>query len=352
MVERARQFGRVHFTAQEAQVRALGYVIANHDLGEQLWQVVQQQDAVTVFDGCELVQASPRADGWQVRLAATGQKADESAGQVSEYCISGRLLVVADGAGSATLKALGIASAVSPYGQSALVLGLTGVQWDQRTALERFLPAGESVAVLPRAEGKVGVVMAAAPEQIAELAQLSDEVLLPKVAERLGWPVAHLGRCLQRGSYPLAATLAQEVVRANLLVVGNAAQALHPIAGQGFNLAVRDLANFLQVLSASQLQRKRQGGDDRDLIPLTYLSAYARAREGDRQRIRQFCHQLLSVFSWQSRPLAVCRQLGMALFDTLPNSKAWLAHSTLAPRVPPQAAWLAERHVANELALF
>lgn len=358
-VERARQFGRLRFTAAEAQVPALGYVIANYDLGAHLWSQVQQQPSVQVLDACQLVSASPQANGWSLSLAPVLSGGDKNAGvnlsqhgDPVETCLRAKLLVVADGAGSSTLKSLGVASQVEPYGQSALVLGLTETDWDQAVALERFLPGGDSVAVLPRGQDRVGVVLATAPAQAAAYLELPDAELLAAVAERLGVRAGKLGKCLQRACYPLSASTAQEIVRSNLLVVGNAAQTLHPIAGQGFNLAVRDLATFLQMMSSCFSGRQRllvgePSGEPvgsvaatGDLMPLHALQAYAAKRQGDRQRIKQFCHHLLRVFAWENEPLSVCRQLGLVLFDTLPAGKAWLAHSTLAPRVGPQPVWM------------
>lgn len=339
-VERAQQFGRLRFTAAEAHVPALGYVIANHDLGRHLWQRVQSQETICVWGGFELAQAVPNADGWTLTLAEVASKTSSASSEGGgQKTLSAKQLIVADGANSGTLKALGIATQAESYGQSALVLGLDEAQWDQKIALERFLSEGKSIAVLPRGGRRVGVVLAATPEQVSHYHDLSDAQLLARLAELLGREVGDLGQCVQRGCYPLVASTAQEIMRANLLVVGNAAQTLHPIAGQGFNLAVRDLATFLQIFSTCISRRQRGLEDGAALVPLAFLERYAAERAGDRARIKQFCHQLLRVFAWEEEPMAVCRQLGMALFDTFPAGKRWLAHSTLAPRVGPQPAW-------------
>lgn len=340
-VERANQFGRLRFTAAEAQVPALGYVIANQDLGKHLWHQVRSQSSVCIKDGFQLIKAEPQADGWLLSLADTlpeQERFSHDLKQVSKK-LSAKLMVVADGANSATLTALGVATQADPYGQSALVLGLADTDWAQNIALERFLPAGNSVAVLPRGDRRLGVVVAGAPEDISHYHQLPEAQLLEAVAQMLGRQSSGLGHCVQRGCYPLVANTAQEVVRANLLVVGNAAQTLHPIAGQGFNLAVRDLATFLQILSMSMSQRQRGLLEGKALLPFAFLERYASERAGDRARIKQFCHQLLRAFASDDQRFAFCRQLGMTLFDTFPAGKAWLAHSTLAPRVGPQPAW-------------
>jgi len=343
-VERARQMGRVHFTAEEADVPALGYVIGNSDLGAQLWQQLALQQHVRVFDGCVLQQAVRTTQGWFFDVVPCAQSG--MAGSSPGQHVSARLLIVADGADSQTLKNLGVASDKVPYGQHAMVVGLSGIDWDPGLALERFLPGGESVAVLPRGESTVGVVMAAAPAMVADWSNLPNTKLIDVIAQRVGRASRELGFCVERGCYPLVAGMAEELVRSNLLVVGNAAQTLHPIAGQGFNLAVRDLATFLGVLSTCESRRRRGMLMGSDLVPMLSLQAYAQSRAGDRRRIRAFCHQLLSVFAWESPVLLACRQVGMALFDTLPASKAWLAHSTLAPRVGPHPAWSAAERIS------
>ncbi|MEJ2756267.1 MAG: FAD-dependent monooxygenase [Gammaproteobacteria bacterium] len=303
MVRSGRQFGAVDFSASEAHVPALGYVMGARDLGDRLWAAVAAQPSLTVWSGAQLSTTQPIRRGWRVTVQHAG----------STEVLDTRLLVVAEGACSTCLTQLGIHTTVHRYQQSALV-----------------------VAVLPRGAGRAGVVLATTPEQAAQWLNAPAACFMKELSLLLGETVSRLGLCTARAIYPLCMTYAHETIRAGLVVVGNAAQTVHPIAGQGFNLAVRDVAalcaHMNQVLASGGACAEANNGA---LLALDRLQSYETQRKTDRLRIRQFCHTLLKLFSQSRADVAIGRQLGMLLFDVVPSVKTALAHSVLAPRTGP-----------------
>ncbi|MEJ2681523.1 MAG: FAD-dependent monooxygenase [Gammaproteobacteria bacterium] len=326
MVRSGRQFGAVDFSASEAHVPALGYVMGARDLGDRLWAAVAAQPSLTVWSGAQISTTQPIRRGWRVTVQHAG----------STEVLDTRLLVVAEGACSTCLTQLGIHTTVHRYQKSALVCGLEAVSLAPRVATEQFVGQLGSVAVLPRGAGRAGVVLATTPEQAAQWLNAPAACFMKELSLLLGETVSRLGLCTARAIYPLCMTYAQETIRAGLVVVGNAAQTVHPIAGQGFNLAVRDVAalcaHMNQVLASGGACAEANNGA---LLALDRLQSYETQRKTDRLRIRQFCHTLLKLFSQSRADVAIGRQLGMLLFDVVPSVKTALAHSVLAPRTGP-----------------
>jgi 2-octaprenyl-6-methoxyphenol hydroxylase len=221
----------------------------------------------------------------------------------------------------------GLGASVSDYGQVAVVAALRTDLANDGVAYERFTAAGP-MALLPLRPASSGtggncwrtLVWAARPDDAGRLLQLPAEPFLQEWQRAFGW---RAGRALQlghRGRYPLALTQSRGTVAPRIVLLGNAAQSLHPVAGQGFNLALRDAAELAEALAA-------QSGADPGAPGL--LAQYAARRDQDRSGVVGFTDTLVRVFG-STHPLVVAaRDAGLLLFDLLPPAKHALARVSL-----------------------
>lgn len=243
-----------------------------------------------------------------------------------------RLLVIADGADSPLRAGFGIGVAARDYGNCALIATLTLAEPQRGIAYERFTRDGPMALLplpLPDRDGqpRASLVWVLPPERAAALAVADASERLAELQTAFGH---RAGAILGMGApqrIPLRRGLAREQVRSRLVLVGNAAHSLHPVAGQGFNLTVRDLAALAQHLRAGA----RAG---RDLGDLGVLAGYARAREPDQWRTLQFSEQLPALFASRAPLVAVGRNLGLTALGLCPPLRRALADFGAGLAVP------------------
>jgi len=313
------RFGTARVDAAEQGLKALGYVLPNRVIGAGLWQ------GLAGCLGVELI-APARALGSEcagdLRILTIERDG-------TEQRIAARLVVAADGARSLVREQAGIDSDHWAYGQTAIIATVTTQRFHDHVAYERFTPEGP-IAVLPLAEGRCGIVWTRRPDEAARLLALGDEDFRAEFQRAFGF---RLGRILEVGarhSYELALTRAANHVAERLAVVGNAAQSMHPIAGQGFNLGLRDAACLAEVIADARTAGQHDPGD------AGTLAAYAKWREEDQGRIVAFTDGLVRLFG---SPLGLVRGLrsaGLLAFDAFPPAKAAMARLSVgaAGRVP------------------
>ena len=249
-----------------------------------------------------------------------------------------RLVVAADGAASLVRRLLGIAATVDDYAQQAVVASLATDQADDGTAWERFTRAGP-MALLPLAvPGETGwrtLVWAAAPADAGRLMQLPPAQFMREWQDAFGWRAGRARRLGTRNVYPLALTRSDATVARRVALLGNASQALHPVAGQGFNLGLRDAAEFAELLA----------GWDGDPGSAELLARFEAARRADRDGVVRFTDTLVRTFSDGRPGVAALRDAGLLLFDLLPPAKQALSRVSLGfgRRAPRLARGLALR---------
>ena len=304
-------FGTATLTAAEQGLAALGYTIENRLLGTALRERVAQEPGVRLLHA-RVVAAEPGADA--VRLRTDGGEALEA-----------RLLVAADGAQSAVRGALGIEASVSDYGQQAIIAHVDTTRFHDHTAYERFTQDGP-LAVLPISEGRSAVVWTLEPGAARAALALGDAAFLAGLQEAFGLRLGRFTRVGRRQAYPLALTRAARITAPRAAIIGNAAQSLHPVAGQGFNLALRDVAMLAELIADS-------GGDPGDPA---LLARYASWRAPDRAAVIRFTDALVRGFGLPLGPLRRARGQGLALFDLMRPAKHEFARRTmgLAGRQP------------------
>jgi len=317
-------FGFARIDAAEQGVAALGYLVPNRSLGAALWSRLENPD-LSIFCPAEVsrIHAGERSIELNVR-AAPGV----------ETCIEARLVVAADGIASAVRSAFGVAAEVRDYEQTAVISTVLPAKFHDHVAYERFTAAGP-LALLPLANGACALVLTLSRSLAESAMAWSDEQFLAEVQRRFGFRLGRLLKVGRRFAYPLALSRALKTSAGRCIIVGNAAQGLHPVAGMGFNLGLRDVASLAELLSERTA----------DLDPDSLSAEYDAWRAADRRAVIAFTDALVRVFSSRWRTVERLRNLGLLAFDLLPPAKAAL--STLstggAGRIPRLARGVALR---------
>jgi 2-octaprenyl-6-methoxyphenol hydroxylase len=325
-VSESGRFGFARLHAAEQGIDAFGYVLANRTLGEALWGALQGERALTLRVPARVTAIEIAADA--VHLCV------ESEGRAPET-VRTRLIVAADGAHSQVRVAAGIEASIEDYDQVAVVTRVTPDQPHADCAFERFTRSGP-LAVLPLHDGTLAVIWACTPERARGLLDLDDAAYLAQLQAAFGWRAGRFVHAGQRGSYPLKLTRAAAPVAQRTVLIGNAAQALHPVAGQGFNLGLRDAAMLAELIAAAPAD----AGD------AALLARFAQWRSGDRAGVTRFTDGLVKLFGDTRPGVGVLRSLGLVLFDLAPPAKAALARVSagFAGPVPRLARGLPVRH--------
>jgi 2-octaprenyl-6-methoxyphenol hydroxylase len=316
------RFGTARIDAAGQGLESLGCVIPNRAIGAGLQQGLAACPSVETIAPARVL-GSEIADGWR-RLRY------ESGG--AERQLAARLVVAADGARSLVREQAGIGAEHWEYGQVAITATLVTQRFHDHVAYERFTAEGP-IAVLPLADGRCGLVWTRHPPEASRLLEATDEAFLAELQQAFGFRLGRLLSVGRRQSYELGLWRAERHVGERLAVVGNAAQALHPIAGQGFNLGLRDAASLAEVLADARAEGVSDAG------AAAPLAAYAAWRDQDQRRIVAFTDGLVRLFATPFGPLRALRTAGLLAFDALPPAKGALARLSVGAsgRIPKLA---------------
>jgi 2-octaprenyl-6-methoxyphenol hydroxylase len=314
--ERGR-LGTTVIDADEEGGEALGYVLENRLLGSALWRALHDRPNVTLHSPATVTTVDDS-------VAALGVQVERGGASTT---LRTRLLVVADGARSPLRESLGITARTRPYEQTAIV-GNVAVEGpdcglgQDAIAYERFTPDGP-LALLPAGGGKYVFVLTR-PAAVAEaVAALPDAAFLALLQREFGFRLGRFQRVGVRSSYPLELVEADAVTAHRVAVIGNAAHGLHPVAGQGYNLGLRDAAALAEVLA----EEARQTHSVPDSGGTSLLARYAAWRRPDQRNVVAFTDGLIRLFDRAG--LGPLRGLGLLLFDTAPGAKRLLARETM-----------------------
>lgn len=318
------RFGVTRLDRDEEGVEALGYVVESREAGRVLLERLRTLDGVEWI--CPAVPESLAVEDGSARV-----RVKAGAGVRT---LRARLLVAADGAQSAVRSALDIPTRRWEYGQSAVLANVTPELAHGNVAYERFTEQGP-LALLPLGPDRCALVWTRRDEEVSKVLGLDDRGFLAALQACFGDRLGRFVRVGARSAQPLALTLALEPVRPRVALIGNAAHTLHPVAGQGFNLGLRDAA-VLGELVAGACAR----GDDPGAPAV--LEAYARWRRRDQRRTALFTDVLARVFALPLPPVAAARNAGLLALDLCPPARHWLARRTMgiAGRLPRLARGL------------
>jgi len=316
-------FGATRLDAKQEKVPALGYVIENKWLGDVLHQHIKQhrnQQCVELICPASIESIERVAGKMQLQVKH----------QDSQFELSASLVVMADGGRSSLREQLGIDYTEKHYQQHALVANVAIDRSHNNVAYERFTDTGP-IAVLPLAKQakthRCGLIWTIPDDDIERVNALSDEQFLTELQQRFGFRAGRFMSVGHRFNYPLTLQTAPEQVRAGLVVVGNAAHTLHPIAGQGFNLALRGVLSLAKcVLQAAK--------KDQPIGDFSMLSAYQHERSADQQATIGFSDKSMKLFSTSQPLLALGRDIGLQCLDICPPAKTVFARSAMGLASP------------------
>lgn len=299
-------FGKTRLSAEKEQVAALGYVITARDLETHAAQLVAVSNTVQICPA-RVVELNSTDDSIQVCV----QQGDET------VTLTAQLLVGADGGQSSIRKLLNIAQQITEYQQTALVTTVSSTLAHQNTAFERFTNSGP-LAVLPMANKQSSVVWTRTTDDAKKLMQTSDAEFLAELQNCFGYKLGKLSLCAPRRSFPLVLIRAEKMIAERAVIIGNAVHQLHPVAGQGFNLGLRDVVQLAEMLI-------KQHHTDKDLGAEDFLTGYAATRQKDHDRVIGFTNNVVRIFSNDWLPLVAARNLGLTVLDHIPKAKSLLS---------------------------
>ena len=323
--ERGR-FGAARIDAREEGVAALGFTVENRVLGRALWEPLANRPRFDCLAPAALDDCTIGADRVTARVDVAGRPRE----------VRARLLVAADGARSRLRERIGVSARVDDYAQQAVIVNCTTELPHRGRAFERFTRDGP-LAVLPLTRDRVAIVWTLPSVSAGRVLSLSDDAFRAELQDAFGHRLGRFGRIGRREAHPLIRVRADAVVAERTVLIGNAAVALHPVAGQGFNLALRDAAALAEVIAEALAESAAV-----DFGSPALLGRYRAWRAGDQRKLAGFTHALVRGFGAEWPGLSRVRGTGLMLFDLLPGAKSLLARHTmgLAGRVPRLARGL------------
>ncbi len=310
-VSRAGDFGSVELDAADYGRDCFGMVVVARDFGEALEARLSSLTRVTRLRPARVTGLEEVGGGTRgVRIAdASGERV-----------LRARLVVAADGTRSGVREALGIAADVHDYGQALFVARVRARRAPDGTAWERLRDDGPT-ALLPRGDGHYGLVHAVADADADAVAALDDAGFLARVQDAFGWRAGRFLAVGERSRYPAVRVVARATVAARAVLVGNAAQTLHPVGAQGFNLGLRDALTLAELVA----QAEDPGSD-------AVLDAYAARRREDRGRTLDFSDGLARLTANPAPWLRPLRSLGLLALDQVPALQARFAGGAMGYR--------------------
>ncbi|WP_455207164.1 2-octaprenyl-6-methoxyphenyl hydroxylase [Kaarinaea lacus] len=310
--------GATRIDHQEENVDALGYVITARDLGQVLYGALSQYSNLHILKPAQLTDLS-FTDTHAEATITVGT--DANSNYISSKLCSTRLIVAADGGNSSVRQLLNIDAQQYDYQQTAITANVSISRPHNNVAFERFTAQGP-LAVLPMEGERCSLVWTRQNNIVDSVLALSDAEFLQQLQREFGNRLGEFTRVGNRSAYPLKLVKANTQVQKRVALIGNAAHTLHPIAGQGFNLGMRDVATLAQIV----IEQHKAG---RDIGLLQALQPYQQWRQQDHQRIIGFTDNLVKIFSNRFAPLALARNLGLIATDIIPSLKHTLAKHTM-----------------------
>jgi 2-octaprenyl-6-methoxyphenol hydroxylase len=301
---------RLHHT--EENVEALGYVAENRALGQALMACVRKQSHIEWLCPAKLEDMQQDDQGVDVTIVSNN----------TQKKLRTKLLVAADGAMSRARELAGLNLQRRDYGQSAIIANVETEYAHNNVAYERFTESGP-IAFLPMTQKRCSVVWTVRSDEADAVMQLNDKDFVAQLQQRFGFRLGHILRSGKRTVYPLAYVAAEQLTKDRVAIIGNAAHALHPVSGQGYNLALRDVADMAELIA----QHDDPGH------PLL-LADYHAKRLQDMQRVYRFTDTLVHLFSNRLAPLTQVRAAGLVLLDMMPPLRHILAKQSMGLLAP------------------
>ena len=321
-VSRNGDFGRVRLDASDYGREAFGQVVVARDFGEALEARLSGLRGLTRYRPARFTGFVDAGNSG----SDDGLRAIRIVDAAGERTLSARLVVAADGTRSGVRAALAIGADEHDYGQTLFVARVRAERIPEGIAYERFGDDGPT-ALLPRGDRHYGVVHGVARDTADTVAALDEAAWLARLQQAFGWRVGRFLASGPRSAYPVVQVVARHTTATRAVLVGNAAQTLHPIGAQGFNLGLRDALTLAELIEAAS---KTEGRTDPGSAAL--LAAHARRRREDRERTLAFSDGLAKLTANPAPLLRPLRGLGLVMLDQSPSMQALLVGGALGYR--------------------
>jgi len=308
--------GVTRLNAEDEKVEALGYVVETRVIGKALFEILNKQKNITLMAPAKLKNFDVAEDAASVMIDIEGE----------DKKLTTKLLVAADGGDSIVRRLSGVRIKQRNYEQCAVIANIASDKPHNNQAFERFTDSGP-LALLPmvateKEKNRYSLVWTINSSEQEEMMRWDNETFLKKLTQRFGERAGQFVNVSPRHVYPLILMRAQEHVRERLAIIGNAAHTLHPVAGQGFNLGLRDVAALSQVIIGASRENQ-------DIGSLTNLKIYADWRKRDHIQTAMATDGLVRIFSNNFLPLAAVRNLGLIVVDLVPPLKKIFARHAM-----------------------
>lgn len=301
------RWGVSRLRADDYELDALGYVIESRLLAASLLEKVERCDNITLLNEARFESIE---NSGELRIGYSHQQ--------QQFQQNAKLALIADGAGSSARASLGIEHKTIDYGQSAII---TNVEFEKPLAgfaYERFTEQGP-LAMLPLSGNRYACVWTREPDQAAELMKADEATFIAALQQCFGFRMGFIDKTGERFCFELKRTQAEQLSQGRCVLVGNAANALHPVAGQGFNLALRDVATLYDLLDGRPVDTLDQAAIGQ------LMASYEGNRKAEQRRVIRLGDGLVSLFSNELPLINHFRAGGLALLDQLPAMKAQVA---------------------------
>jgi len=303
-------FGMLRMSASEVDEKELGRVIPASLLGQNLNQYIARADfkaSISLFDHSEVQQITQRENNAVVEFLKNKEL----------QVINSQLVILADGGRSGIAEQAGLSAITTDYQQVGVLANVKVDKSHDYTAYERFTKSGP-VALLPLRQDEYKLVWSVDAAKPEEVLSWSDSVFLDELQRHFGFRAGQFLSVGKRMVYPMQSKIRSQIVSGRIALIGNAAHSLHPIAGQGFNLGLRDVASLTEILIEKFNDANNQMNDV-DVIDV--LFRYQQDRKADIKLTSTFTDQLVKSFSTSNRPIAILRTLGLLALDRQPSLK-------------------------------
>ena len=299
-------FGKTRLSAHKENVEALGYVITARDIESQLADLVEKTSIQRI---CPATLMNLSFDKHHVNISV------EYKGETHSF--KAKLVVGADGGNSSVRNLLGISQQTTDYNQTALVTTVRASLPHRNTAYERFTESGP-LALLPIDKYHFSAVWTRSTEDAYTLMTCREEDFIRSLQECFGFRLGRLTLSAPRRAFPLSLIRAVKMHSGRVVLIGNAVHQLHPVAGQGFNLGLRDAYQL-----AEKIVTRHETGQD--IGDPEFLNSYVLSRQRDHSHTIMFTDSLVKIFSNSFPALALARNIGLAALDHLPMVKSLLS---------------------------
>lgn len=288
----------LHFDHNELEVGPMGYMVEDRYLRVALLEAIANHNKIETISGETVVSQEISSSKATVELS-------------NSKSLTARMIIGSDGKKSETAQRSGIAREFKDYGQTALVAAVAHENPHHGCAHQFFMPSGP-LAILPLPGNASSIVWSETHANAARLSKLSDAEFLEELRPRFGSFLGQISLAGKRFSYPLSLSVAKKMIAPRVALIGDAAHAVHPIAGQGLNLGLRDVGALAEII----IDAKRRG---EDYGSVAVLERYQQWRRFDTSTMAHATNGFNALFSNDNSALRAARDVGLGVVNAIPG---------------------------------